>query len=621
MSWRQVPAAPPSERRPGIVAGVVTGVVPLAVETTRLRNGSGWWLVLVAVGAAAVATARRWPRFAPAVAAATFVVLASAFRSVDGVKIAAMAAIALSVASVATGAVAWRHERLRGGAAFVPAMAPVLAADLVLLVGPNLRLPAALLGIAAVAAVAATVAPAPFVSVAESLIGESSLGRAARRVGGAVERFARFVGRVLLWVSLVPAAVVTLVVWVLHRLVGHDPLRSPARAPGGWVVRSGDDPHPDRYHSSAPIVDERPFRVRLAVLAPAVVLVVVLVAGGVSRVVGDSEPPPPLQVTAALPEPSTCARSDDVDVLDCETSQALSRLEFYPPAVYRLADFRGTVVNQRDGVRRTWRPPDCECRRLTVWWFGGSAAWGEGQRDGRTIASMLARRAHANGVVLDVVNFGQPTYTLGQEVRTFADLTTRRRAPDLVVFYGGGNDLLFQAMRAGEGRATDDSPIVLSENELSSALRNGFPLSLPADDPAATDDGAAPPPAAGSLLDQVVDTALDRYSADADLARRIAESIDRTAVVVFQPLLAAAPVEAGRPDALAPGERGVFEQLVDRARERLPRGTIDLSDVFDDDPKPVFRDLFHTDEVGAAVVADALFEHLLPRLRSVQLER
>ncbi|OWY62943.1 hypothetical protein B7486_55725, partial [cyanobacterium TDX16] len=47
--------------------------------------------------------------------------------------------------------------------------------------------------------------------------------------------------------------------------------------------------------------------------------------------------------------------------------------------------------------------------------------------------------------------------------------------------------------------------------------------------------------------------------------------------------------------------------------ERLPEGVIDLSDVFGGDPAP-FYDEVHTDEVGAEVIAQAMWDQLGPEL-------
>lgn len=200
----------------------------------------------------------------------------------------------------------------------------------------------------------------------------------------------------------------------------------------------------------------------------------------------------------------------------------------------------------------------------------------------------------------------------------FSDLTTRRPAPDLVVFYDGGNDLLFQAQRARSGRAADDSAIVLQERELAAALRDGFPLSSGPDPDAPP---TSSPDVTDELLDQVADAAMRRYGADADLARRLGRSIGVPVVVAFQPLLAGSPPEAGHPGALDPGERATFERLVAAARERMPARVVDLGDVFADDPEPVFLDMFHTDERGARRIAATLFRRLRAEVPSVQLGR
>jgi hypothetical protein len=49
--------------------------------------------------------------------------------------------------------------------------------------------------------------------------------------------------------------------------------------------------------------------------------------------------------------------------------------------------------------------------------------------------------------------------------------------------------------------------------------------------------------------------------------------------------------------------------------ERLPPPVIDLSHVLDDPPREVYLDGGHTNELGAQLVAEAMYPHLVEALR------
>ena len=66
-----------------------------------------------------------------------------------------------------------------------------------------------------------------------------------------------------------------------------------------------------------------------------------------------------------------------------------------------------------DGRRATWRPAVTPgCRPAKVWMFGGSTAFGQGQRDDHTIASELARVAWEDGIAVDVTKRVELEYQL-----------------------------------------------------------------------------------------------------------------------------------------------------------------------------------------------------------------
>ena len=110
---------------------------------------------------------------------------------------------------------------------------------------------------------------------------------------------------------------------------------------------------------------------------------------------------------------------------------------------YRLGDSASQYTNVADEERLSYRPAGSG-RRVSVWFFGGSALFGDGQRDAHTIPSEFARRAESEGILVDAHNYGRPATTMWQELELFQQLVATGKRPDLVVFYDGFNDLAGQ---------------------------------------------------------------------------------------------------------------------------------------------------------------------------------
>jgi hypothetical protein len=114
-----------------------------------------------------------------------------------------------------------------------------------------------------------------------------------------------------------------------------------------------------------------------------------------------------------------------------------------PYVVARVGSMSGRNINVVDGVRRTYRtagPPGL--RRPTIFVFGGSAAWGHGARDDRTLPSWLARVAEEHGSPLDVRNYAESGWVNWQGVVYLNQLLASGERPDVVIFYSGVNELL-----------------------------------------------------------------------------------------------------------------------------------------------------------------------------------
>lgn len=225
-----------------------------------------------------------------------------------------------------------------------------------------------------------------------------------------------------------------------------------------------------------------------------------------------------------------------------------------------------------------------------VWFFGGSTMFGIGQRDEHTIASEVAKVAADAGTPVTVRNFGWSSYMAWQEVGLLRRLVEERGAPDLLVFLHGITDYsgLCRHMAGGI------SPMART-NPLTDARLDDGPKQF---------DCYANPRRTGEVLAGVVDAAMLEAEAMAP-GVPIAE--------FWQPAAytrAPFPTEGELLDHM-----GVDAQAFDQQRnpylaaievDRTP--PIDLTDVFDEVDDPIFFDWAHTNELGARLLARAMWE-------------
>ena len=110
------------------------------------------------------------------------------------------------------------------------------------------------------------------------------------------------------------------------------------------------------------------------------------------------------------------------------------------------------------------------------------------------------------------------------------------------------------------------------------------------------------------------------YEQGLDLARRLGTAYEFPVVHFWQP-------DLFNTDELLPGEQEVVERLglddfrfgalhdlSEAVAEALPAGVVDISDAYEGRDEPVLTDQAHTNELGARLVAEAMYEHLEPQL-------
>ena len=277
-----------------------------------------------------------------------------------------------------------------------------------------------------------------------------------------------------------------------------------------------------------------------------------------------------------------------------------------PVGDYQLGDYHSATANISGGVRATLAPEPCGCRPVQVWFAGGSAAFGTGQRDDHTIASDLVRITGAEGLHVQITNLGVPGYTLWQEYQAvLARLAgPNRPRPDVVAFYDGFNDMVVSFAEAVGGNIDFAEPAVFDVTtpfELVSAAVSTKVL-VPLGGPAG-----------------VGRTAARRYVRLRDIvASELAADGIATAFYLQPDALATANQRTAAltgDKTFTPAQIDLFAAMLDAGDPLLAEGPRDLRHIYAGRPTPVFWDLIHTNDAGALVVAGAIARDLTPELR------
>lgn len=590
---RAGPSATWGSRAFGAAVLVAGGPVAVLASTGRRRDA----LVVVVVAAAlavVVAAVRRRSSLAPWTVVAALLAFALAAPS-SATRVSVFTAVSAAVVLLATDLARLPTPRPRvverRAAAAAPivwlGLAPLLAADgaIVRSRGVGLGAPGkvafTLAGIAVIVVIAARVVPGP-------------LERIERPVSHAVQSLAKALSLLALLVIALPVLYLPgLVVRFVSRLAHPRRLARDGRP--GWIERSPDLADV-RRDAVRPFMTTAPRdRHRRVLVAAAVVS---LVAAGSLFAVGRRSPAP----TGVFASPVVITSND---------SPTYSQLPPYLGVAWaddlqreeQSGAAHGNYVNVTDGARRTLPPPACSCTPLRVWLFGGSAAFGIGQRDEGTIASALGRAAAQDGFALDVVNFGQKGATIVQELETFRTRLERGDPkPDLAVFYDGYNDVTAFTVRTALHGLGDRSPLLLRDEDLLEYRDRQYPSLAPYGGP-----------------DEVGRLAMDAYDERRDEIREVAARHDVDTAFVYQADALSSPARLGDMN-IGPAEISTWvaadmaRTMASAARHRAP-DVIDLRLALEDAPSPVFLSPVHHNELGAQIIAERLRIELLPRFQ------
>jgi lysophospholipase L1-like esterase len=327
---------------------------------------------------------------------------------------------------------------------------------------------------------------------------------------------------------------------------------------------------------------------------------------------------------------------------------------------YRFADEASRYTNLVDGVRSSYQS-QAPGTKVSVWFFGASALFGDGQRDDHTITSEFSRLAEADGIPLEVRNYGRPGTAMWQELELFQQLVASGLKPDLVVFYDGFNDLAWQMNL--ELSAEPTNVYDRSRNQVTNAGANGLDgTAQPSDSTSSSGSGSGTtvedvadaywdqsashhvydalheliagsdepdvqfaegvdqklPAQTPEQISEAVRNAISIQSRAATLATAVAGSVGAQAAFFYQPTVFTKQL---LPDeqkylTLDTYEPARWDPAIKQAREALKSTPyVDLGDALDGATTPVLWDFVHTNEEGARLAAVALYSRLLPQLQ------
>lgn len=455
-----------------------------------------------------------------------------------------------------------------------------------------------------------------------------------RAVARLLARIGHVVGRLLSILLLGLFGVVVLVpIWVIARVGGWDTLRSGRAAPGAWARREV------RWWQRTP---SRPFlrdeprtrRQRLHALAVVVVPLALVLALAVPlrhRVLeqrasrGEASPAPGSESSGAAPPAQVEERTWVVegqgpqqhgDPLITDRSPWAEDVlrgrfqigEYDPINIMRIRDEDTTYFHYHDRVRASWRPPTDDA--LDVWYFGSSQLLGVSVvRDDHTIPSELARLAwERDRIPVRSSNFAIDGYETLQETVLMEQMLAERPAPDLVVFYGGYNDI-HDYVRPGGPQEFSHT----WAEEFVRALREaGATIALPTEDSVPRNPSWSPSNAA-RLYDRAIG---------------IAASYLASKQIPFLHYLQASLWTRDRPEdeatlaGIGADQRyaETYGAVYDAARAAITSDVIDLSDALDDLPGVVYWDEVHHNEAGNAAVARAAYPTLRAQLLALSAD-
>ena len=306
--------------------------------------------------------------------------------------------------------------------------------------------------------------------------------------------------------------------------------------------------------------------------------------------------------------------------------------EWRPYVYWRRPPFAGRFINvDAEGIRRTWKAATGDAERTRIFVMGGSTAWGTGARDDYTLPSELAKGLFERGRAAEVTNYAESGYVTFQDVSMLLSRLHRGNVPDLVVFYGGVDDV-FSALQNGvagipqnEVNRRREFNVLQPENvgKLLPVLTSGtqYFAGMVRRRLMRNTAGAVLPEAGNrSALAQAV---IEQYCANLRTVRGLAREYGFRALFFWQPVIFTKPTltsyEVFERDRYGYA-RDFFAETYKRMADAPPScrdlGLDDVSRVFENDARPYYIDAFHVTEAGNQRVAAAMLPIVIESLAS-----
>jgi len=296
--------------------------------------------------------------------------------------------------------------------------------------------------------------------------------------------------------------------------------------------------------------------------------------------------------------------------------KAARRSDWHSYVYWRRAPFAGQHINvDAHGFRAT--PTSIQEERRTLWLFGGSTAWGTGNRNSGTLAAQLERlyAEYAPELGVRVRNFAESGYVSQQSALAF-QLALRCPEPpaDLAIFLDGPNDVFatLQSGRAGEPQNESNRTREFNSSNHLRDLAGVLFAHLPGITRLAS---RAPAPATEGVVVDWAERTVAAYLATLQQTRALAAAAGVDTLHLWQPTVfdRKSPVADERQIVGASPTTHVQLQRATRTRILAAIGAepslplVDLGGAFDDLPTAVFFDFVHLSEAGQHALAEKLY--------------
>lgn len=307
-----------------------------------------------------------------------------------------------------------------------------------------------------------------------------------------------------------------------------------------------------------------------------------------------------------------------------EHKMARGAVRYQPYVLWRTAPFSGTKTNITPAGLRMTPGADCTGNVYQIFMFGGSTVWGWGVPDWGTIPAYVQELLGRRREEVCVVNMGQNGFVSTQEVIALLRALQQDWVPDLVVFYDGFNDVLaaFRTRVPGVHYSPDRIAEKL-EKPLLGQLVGGSNLVAMVSElkgvPGASAGAVSPigDASADTLRASIVRT----YRRNLEVVSLLGERYGFDYVFFWQPSIytGVKPLSQEEQKMLNPRAPTEFVPLLKHVHRSVADlaaswdRLYDLSDTFDDVPRPMWQDNVHLTPEGNRLVADRIVTSLVKR--------